>query len=372
MKDYKKMNIKPRLLLGPGPSNVPHQVLQALSTPLIGHLDPQFLTLMDGIKRKLKILFNTLNPFTLPISGTGSAGMEACFANLVDDQDKVLIGVNGIFGTRMAEVAKRYGGDISIIESTWGTHINEELLIEKAKLVKPQIIALVHAETSTGILQPLEKIGQYCHENNILFIVDCVTSLGGCKIEVDKWYIDAAYSGTQKCLNCPPGLSPVTFSPRAIEKINNRKLPVKSWYLDVSLLNQYWGQERVYHHTAPISMNYALDEALNIILEEGLEKRFKRHQENFKLLAEGLNKLGLTLAAEKGYELPSLLTIEVPIGLNEADLRKFLLDKYSIEVGSGLGPLKGKIIRIGLMGINSNISNIQLILSAFKDYLQKE
>jgi len=364
-----ELNITPRTLMGPGPSDVSFRVLKALSTPLIGHLDPQFLKIMDHTQKMLRALFQTENKMTLAISGTGTSGMEACFVNLLEKGDKILIGVNGVFGSRMVEISERCEAEIYTVTSDWGKIIPVDEFINKIRELKPKVAALVHAETSTGVLQPLEEIGKVCQEMGTLLLIDCVTSLGGCPVKIDEWGVDAAYSGTQKCLSCPPGLSPVTFSDRAMEVIRNRTTKVQSWYLDLTMLDKYWGSERVYHHTAPISMNYALYEALRIIFEEGLEKRFARHKRNHELLVKGLQELGFRLSSQEGHRLPMLNAVIVPDGIDEAHLRKSLLTEYNLEIGAGLGPLKGKILRIGLMGESCTPNHVELILAALRNLI---
>src|SRR5262245_55816938 len=296
-----------RLLLGPGPSEVHPRVLRAMSAPLLGHLDPAFIAMMEEVKGLLRTVFGTVNDLTIPISGTGSAGMEACLVNLLEPGDAFVVGVNGVFGTRMAEVAERAGALVRRVEAPWGRIIRpEQIAAALGNTTKPKLVAVVHAETSTGAWQPLPEIAKLAHDRGALMLADCVTSLGGAPVLIDEWGIDAAYSGTQKCLSCPPGLSPVTFAPRAVDVVKARKTKVQSWYLDLSLLAQYWGEERVYHHTAPISMNYALREALRIVVEEGLAPRFARHRKNHEALAAGLAPLGLSLVAEAGHRLPML------------------------------------------------------------------
>jgi alanine-glyoxylate transaminase/serine-glyoxylate transaminase/serine-pyruvate transaminase len=362
----------PRLLMGPGPSDVAPGVLAAMSQTLVGHLDPAFVKMMDEIKSMLREVFQTKNEMTFPVSGTGSAGMEFCFVNLIEPGDEVIIGVNGVFGTRMCDVAERCGARVTKLEAEWGRIIEPEKVKEAlAKVPKPKLVAIVHAETSTGALTPPEEISRLAHEAGALFLLDTVTSLGGCPVKLDEWQVDAVYSGTQKCLSAPPGLSPVSLSPRAMEvATKQRKKKVQSWYLDVNLLSSYWGQERVYHHTAPISMNYALHEALRLVLEEGLENRFRRHQENHLALKNGLQELGLSIASQEGHQLWQLNAVTVPAGVDEAALRKRLLTEHNIEVGAGLGPLKGKIIRIGLMGETSTRENVQKCLAALRGLLR--
>ncbi len=362
-----------RLLLGPGPSEVHPRVLRAMSAPLVGHLDPAFIAMMEEVKALLRFVFATGNTLTFPVSGTGSAGMEACIVNLVEPGDAVVVGVNGVFGTRMADVIERAGGVAVRVEAPWGRIVRAEQ-IEAAlrNCGRPKLVALVHAETSTGAWQPLADAARLAHEHGALFLADCVTSLGGAPVEIDGWGIDAAYSGTQKCLSCPPGLAPVTFGPRALEVLHKRKTRVQSWYLDLTLLSQYWGEERVYHHTAPISMNYALREALRLVAEEGLEARFARHRKNHEALAAGLGALGLALAAEEGHRLPMLNAVTVPDGVDEARVRTRLLAEHGIEIGGGLGPMKGRVWRIGLMGESSRRAHVLAVLAALEDALRAE
>ncbi|MCW5889424.1 MAG: alanine--glyoxylate aminotransferase family protein [bacterium] len=362
-----------RLLLGPGPSDVHPRVLRAMSAPLVGHLDPAFLGMMEDVKALLRMVFATANALTLPISGTGSAGMEACVVNLVEPGDEVLVGVNGVFGTRMAEVAERCGAVVRRVEAPWGHVVRpEQIAAALAQTSNPKLVALVHAETSTGAWQPLEDAIRLAHEHGALFLADCVTSLGGVPVEIDAWGVDAAYSGTQKCLSCPPGLSPVTFGPRALDAIRARRTKAQSWYLDVGLLAQYWGEERVYHHTAPISMNYALREALRLVAEEGLPARFTRHARNHRALVAGLETFGLGLAAEPGHRLPMLNAVTVPADVDEARVRARLLADHGIEIGGGLGPMKGKVWRIGLMGESSRRASVLAVLAALEEALAAE
>ena len=361
-----------RVLLGPGPSNVHPRVLRALSMPLVGHLDPEFIRLMEETKTLLRSVFQTTNPLTLPISGTGSAGMETCFVNLVEPGDEVIIGVNGVFGTRMVDVVERCGGKPVIMQAPWGQVFTpDDVRSALTQCPQPKLVAVVHAETSTGAWQPLEEISALVHQAGALFLVDAVTSLGGCPLKVDDWKIDVCYSGTQKCLSCPPGLSPVTFSPAAQDVLRSRTHKVQSWYLDLTMLEKYWGEERVYHHTAPISMNYALREALRLVLEEGLEARFRRHERNHLALAAGLDALGMQLTAQEGHRLWMLNSVTIPDGVDEAAIRQQLLAEYNIEIGAGLGAFKGKVWRIGLMGESSTRSNVLLVLSALEAVLQK-
>lgn len=358
------------MLMGPGPSDVPPRVLRAMSAPVVGHLDPTFLALMDDIKLLLQTVFKTKNDLTMAISGTGSAGMETLFVNLIEPGDEVVIGVNGVFGGRMCDVAERSGATVHRVEADWGKMIPPAKFAKAVKGKKPQLVAVVHAETSTGVRQPLEEIGKIAHDAGALFLVDAVTSLGGIDLRVDEWGIDAIYSGTQKCLSCPPGLSPVSFSPRAAEVIKNRNKKCQSWYLDVSMLTAYWGSERVYHHTAPISMLYGLREALRAVVEEGLEARFERHRANHEHLKAGLKELGIDFLVEPDYRLPQLNSVLVPQGIDEAAVRSKLLKEYNIEIGAGLGALKGKVWRIGLMGASSTRNHVNALCAALGELLK--
>ena len=320
----------------------------------------------------LRQVFLTQNEMTFPVSGTGSAGMEFCFANLIEPGDEVIIGVNGVFGTRMCDVAERCGARVTRAEAPWGNVIEaKQIAGALEKVPKPKLVAIVHAETSTGVLTPVEEISRLAHRAGALFLLDAVTSLGGCPVRIDDWAVDAVYSGTQKCLSCPPGLSPVSLSLRALEAATRRKTKVQSWYLDVNLLSAYWGQERVYHHTAPISMNYALHEALRLVLTEGLENRWHRHEQNHLVLRNGLEGMGMKIVSQAGHQLWQLNAVGVPEGVDEAAVRKQLLAAYNIEIGASLGPLKGKIWRIGLMGETSRKENVDAVLAALREILKR-
>jgi len=320
----------------------------------------------------LRSVFLTRNDMTFPVSGTGSAGMEFCFVNLIEPGDEVIIGVNGVFGTRMCDMAERCGARVTRTESPWGRIIEPRQIAEALKKVsQPKLVAVVHAETSTGALTPVEEISKLAHDVGALFLLDAVTSLGGCPVRIDEWNVDAVYSGTQKCLSCPPGLAPVSLSPRAFKVATARKTKVQSWYLDVNLLSSFWGQERVYHHTAPITMNYGLHEALRLVLEEGLENRWRRHEQNHLALKRGLAELGLEIVSQTGHQLWQLNAVGVPPGVDEATVRTQVLSDYNIEIGAGLGPLKGKIWRIGLMGESSRKDHVETILSALRRILRK-
>lgn len=364
--------IPERVLLGPGPSQVPAAVLGALARPTIGHLDPEFLALMDQTKEMLRAVFGTENPCTLPMSGTGSAGMETCVVNLVEPGDKVLVAVNGVFGTRLAEVARRAGAEVTAVESEWGRAVDASALERAAGGRHYQLLCVVHAETSTGVLQPMAPMRELADKLGALLLADTVTSLGGAPVELDARGIDASYSGTQKCLSSPPGLAPVSLSPRAVAKVEARKAPVQSWYLDLSLLLKYWGQERVYHHTAPINSLYGLHESLRLVLSEGLEARYERHRLNSAALAAGLEALGLELPVPAAERLPPLTLVSVPRGIDEARVRKFLLDEFSLEIGGGLGKFKGNAWRIGLMGASATRRNVSLCLTALGQALMAQ
>ena len=364
-----KANPPIRTLLGPGPSPVHPRVLAALSLPVVGHLDPKFLEIMDQSMAMLREVFQTKNRLALPMSGTGSAGMETCFVNLVEPGDNVLIGVNGVFGTRMIDVAQRCGAQVDTVEAEWGTALEPQKFKTALAQKKYKLTAVVHAETSTGVLQPLDDIAKLVRESGALFVVDTVTSLGGAPVRVDELGIDACYAGTQKCLSCPPGLSPVTFSERAVEVIRKRKTKVQSWYLDLSMIEKYWGSERVYHHTAPISMNYALHEALRLVLEEGLEASWQRHRQVHESFVREMRKLELEPAVSEPIRAPMINTVKIPDGVDDPKVRQRLYDDFNIEIGAGLGPLKGKIWRVGLMGHGSRVENVELLAKALRQLI---
>jgi alanine-glyoxylate transaminase/serine-glyoxylate transaminase/serine-pyruvate transaminase len=364
--------IPERLLLGPGPSNAHPRVLAAMGQPLLGHLDPAFLEIVEEVKTRLRRLFGTENEMTLPLSATGSAGMEACFVNLLEPGDHALVGVAGVFGERMCEVAHRAGANVHRVDAEWGTPLPEDAMLEAIERVSPRVVAFVHAETSTGVCQPVEAIAAAARAAGAFVVLDCVTSLGGLPLAIDAWGVDAVYSGTQKCLSCPPGLSPASFSARAVEHVSERHTPVQSWYLDVSLLAGYYGKQRVYHHTAPISAIYALAEGLRIVEEEGMPAREKRHREASAQLLEGLSRLGFEPLVAPPFRLPQLNTVRLPARVldeGEASLRARLLDRWGIEVGGGLGALAGKIWRIGLMGENARNEPVDRLIHALQDEL---
>jgi len=363
-------NIKPRILMGPGPSDVNPRVLDALSHPTIGHLDPQFLAILDDIRLMLQTVFQTDNQLTLAVSGTGSAGMEMCVVNLVEPGDKMLVCEAGVFGKRMTDVARRAGAKVTVITVPWGQVFSAEQVQEAIDAAGPfKVVGIVHAETSTGAAQPIGAISTAVHASGGLLLVDAVTSLGGMEVDVDGWQIDACYSGTQKCLSCPPGLAPVTFSPEAEEVIAARKTPVQSWYLDMNMVRNYWGSERLYHHTAPINMNYALHEALCIVLEEGLSARWQRHAETHTLLKGKLESMNISCLPDSLHELPMLNAVATPEGIDEGIIRKKLLLDYSIEIGGGLGEYKGKAWRIGIMGESATARHVHTLITALKELL---
>ena len=362
--------IQSTLLLGAGPSSVAPSTYYALSKNTLGHLDPYFITIMDELKQNLRILFGTKNDVTVPISGTGSSGMEASFVNLIESGDKVLILQNGVFGTRMVDVATRLGAEVTELAFEWGTPVDVDMVKDKIKNDNFKIVAVVFAETSTGVKNPVQEIGQLLKGSDTLYLVDTVTAIGGIPIEVDNWGIDICYAGSQKCLSCPPGASPITFSDRAMEIIKNRKSKVPNWYFDMELLTHYWGgRTRVYHHTPPINMMYALYQAAYNIIEEGPERVFARHTQAHEYLLKELDGLGWNMLVKDGYRLPMLNAVLVPENVNEAELRSRLLNEYHIEVSSGLGALAGKVIRIGLMGYNATIENVDRLIAAMKEVL---
>jgi len=367
----KPLNPTPRILMGPGPSDAHPRVLKAMATPLIGHLDPEFVGIMDEVKSMVQQTFLTKNHLTFVVSAPGSAGMETCLVNLLEPGDECIICINGVFGSRMAEIADRCGATVHKVETEWGKVITPAQ-VKKAlkKCPKPKLVALVHAETSTGALQPIKEISDLVHNAGGLLMVDAVTSYCGVELRVDDWNIDAIYTGTQKNLSAPPGLSPVSFSPAAVKALENRKTKVQSWFLDLSLVKNYWtGAKRAYHHTAPVSSVFALHEALSIVLEEGLENRWKRHQAVHKYLKKQLEALGFSYLVQKKYRLPNLNAVYLPKGVDEAKIRKSLLLDYNIEVGGGLGAFAGKIWRVGIMGESCTKNHVNSLVGALKELL---
>lgn len=361
-----------RILLGPGPSPVPQRVLRALGAPTLGHLDPQYLSIMDETCEMLRQVFRTKNLLTFPVSGTGMAGMECIAVNLIEPGDEVLVCINGVFGGRMKDVMERCGATVHTVEVPWGEVIPLEQIAKALQgNPKTRLVGIVHAETSTGAHQPLEGLSELVHRHNALLIVDAVTSLGGHDLRVDDWGIDAIYSGTQKCLSCPPGLAPVSFGERALKRMDSRKAKAQSWYLDVSMLRKYYLEgdgTRVYHHTAPVNMTYALREALAIVMEEGLENRIARHAQMHQRLRTGLQGLGLEYVPK--HSLHTLNCVRIPAGADDANVRRRLLNEYGIEIGAGLGPMAGKAWRIGLMGHGATIRNVDLVVTALREILR--
>jgi len=362
-----------RILMGPGPSTVPHRILRALGAPTLGHLDPQYVAIMDETCEMLRQVFRTKNALTFPVSGTGMAGMECIASNLVEPGDEAIVCVNGVFGGRMKDVMERCGATVHAIEAAWGDVIAfDQIAAALEAHPKVKIVGIVHAETSTGAHQPIEGLAKLVHDHGALLVVDAVTSLGGHELRVDDWGIDAIYSGTQKCLSCPPGLAPVSFGEQALAKMDARKTKVQSWYLDVSMLRKYYtgggGGGRVYHHTAPVNMTYALREALAIVLEEGLDARIERHRRMHLRLRAGLEAMGLNYVPK--HSLHTLNCVHIPSGADDAGVRRRLLEEYNIEIGAGLGPMAGKAWRIGLMGHSASIRNVDLIQAALREILR--
>ena len=363
------LNPPVRVLMGPGPSDVHPRVLEALAKPTVGHLDPYYLQTMNDMQAMLRTLFRTSNPMTLAISGTGSAGMEAAVVNVIEPGDAMVVCVNGVFGARMADVAQRCGANVTVVERPWGQVFTLDDLRPAIEKARPKLVGIVMAETSTGAWQPIEEISRLVHELDAMLLVDAVTALGGVPVEVDAWNIDVIYSGTQKCLSCPPGLAPVSFGPRAMQAIERRTKKVQSWYLDVTMLAKYWGSERVYHHTAPINMTYGLYEALRLVHEEGLEQCWKRHMLHHRALKAGLAAVGIEFAAQQGHQLPMLNAVRIPQGVDDVAVRRGLLEQFGIEIGAGLGDFKGKVWRIGLMGYGAQARNVLLLLAALEQLL---
>ena len=368
---FSKTYVPSRILLGPGPSNAHPEVLKALSLNPIGHLDEAYISLMSDVQQLLRYTWQCNNRLTLPMSGTGSAAMEASIANFIEEGEKILIANKGYFGNRLVDMATRYKAQVAVMEKPWGEVFSYEEIKYEIETKKPAIFAIVHAETSSGVLQPLDGIGDICRKNNCLFLVDAVTSLGALELLTDELKIDLAYSCSQKGLSCPPGLSPFTMNNRAEEKLSTRKTKVPNWYLDLSLLNKYWGSDRVYHHTAPVNMNFAIREGLRIIANEGLENVWNRHNTNAQKLWRGLESLGMELHVSKDYRLPTLTTVKIPPSVDGDGFRNHLLRNFGIEIGNGLGELSGKVWRVGLMGFNSSEENVDRLLNLFDTELKK-
>ena len=371
--DTDPLNPPQRTLMGPGPSEVHPRVLRIMSAPLIGHLDPAFIEIMDEVQELLRYTFQTENRWTIPVSGTGSASMETAFGNLVEPGDTVLVPTNGYFGGRMESMAERAGGDVVHVDAPWGEPLDPDDVAAAFDEHDPDVFGFVHAETSTGVLQPqVPELTSIAHEHDAYVIADCVTSLGGVELRVDEWDIDVAYSGGQKCLSCPPGASPLTLNDRAMEKVLGRDTDVRSWYLDLSLLEGYWGDDRSYHHTAPITNVYALREALQLVAEEGLEARWERHREMATELKEGLEEMGLEMNPDDEFWLPSLNAVRVPDGVDDGKLLAELQEEHDLEIASGLGDLEGEILRIGCMGYSARTPNVQFVLSALEEALANQ
>ena len=366
------LNLPVRTLLGPGPSNAHPRVYRAMTTPIIGHMDPKFLEVMDEMMELLRFVFQTRNTITLAIPGTGSAGMEAALVNLIEPGDGVVIGVNGYFGERLCDMAARHGAEVRRVEAPWGQIIEPDLIERALAGRRAKLVAIVHAETSTGVLQPIKPVAEVCQRHGALLVVDAVTSLGGSPVPADEWGADVCFSCTQKGLSCPPGLAPITVSDRAVKTAGSRRSPIQSWYLDLNLITKYWGSDRVYHHTAPITMLYALAEALRLVREEGLEARWRRHQTLSNALAAGLKALGLPILAPESHRAPTLTVARIPEGIKDIEVRKGLLSEHSLEIGGGLGALKGQVWRIGLMGESCTRANVLLLLSALESALGRQ
>jgi len=362
-----------RTLMGPGPSDVHPRVLRAMSTPLVGHLDPSFVEIMNEVQELLRYTFRTDNQWTIPVSGTGSASMEAAIGNLVEPGDTMLVPTNGYFGGRMESMARRAGGEVVHVDAPWGEPLDPADVEDAFETHQPDVFGFVHAETSTGVRQPgVPELTSIAHDHDAYVIADCVTSLGGVELRVDEWDIDVAYSGPQKCLSCPPGASPLTLNDRAMDKVLSRETESRSWYLDLSLLEGYWGDERAYHHTAPITNVYALREALRLVAEEGIEDRWARHRDVAGALKTGLETMGLEMNAPDDYWLPSLNAVRVPDGVDDAAVIDYLLDEYDLEIASGLGDLSGEIWRIGCMGYSANPKNVSYLMTALGDALSTQ
>ena len=371
-KTYGPLHPGKRILMGPGPSDVHPRVYQAMIAPLVGHLDPYFIQVMDETQDLLRYVFKTENEFTIPVSGTGSAGMETCICNLIEPGDEVVICIGGYFGDRMAQMVECHGGTLIRLDGEWGKPFTPEQVKQILGTCHPKLVGIVHTETSTGVEQPLADIARVVHEHDALLLVDTVASLGGADLPIDEWDIDVCYTGNQKCLSAPPGLAPLTMNERAKQQILNRTSPIRSWYLDMTMLMKYWGSDRIYHHTAPVNMVYALREALVLIHEEGLDNSVARHALNYRAFKAGIDAMGLRFFVDEPYRAPMINPILAPDGIDEAKIRSRLLREYGIEVGGGLGPLKGKAWRVGLMGQSSHRDHVLLFLGALEQVLHAE
>ena len=367
--DISPLAVPGRILLGPGPSMAHPRVLEAMSQSLVGHLDPFFLKVMDQVQEMLRYVFQTHNSLTLAVPGTGTAAMETAVANMVEPDDPVLVCANGYFGLRIAEMVERYEGRLTLLKRPWGEVFSLDEIEAALRESQAKVVAIVHAETSTGALQPLEGMAEIVHNQGAVLIVDAVTSLGGVPLLVDEWDLDLVYSGTQKCLGCPPGLGPITLSPRAVERLHARRSPVRNWYLDLTGLEKYWGPQRAYHHTSPISAFYGLHEGLRLVVEEGLEERWERHRHHAELFWEGLESIDLLCHVPFQVRLPSLTTVRIPEGVDDLQTRKRLLEEYNIEVAGGFGELKGVVWRVGFMGYSSRKENVTLLLRALEELI---
>jgi alanine-glyoxylate transaminase/serine-glyoxylate transaminase/serine-pyruvate transaminase len=368
--DFTDLNLPERILLGPGPSMMPARVSQALAMPIVGHLDPSFLAVMDDVKELLRYAFQTKNEFTIPVSGTGSAAMEAALSNFIEPGDHVLIGVIGYFGERMVEMAERYGAKVDRLDVAWGEVLETEVVAEALKKERYKLLALVHGETSSGALQPnIKAIAEATHANGALLLLDTIASLGGVPVEVDAWDVDVAFTAAQKALSASPGVSPITLNQRALDVLAKRKTPVGNWYMDLTAIQKYWGGARNYHHTAPVNLNYALREALRMVAEEGLEARFARHQSNVEMLWEGLEDLDLEMLVRRENRMTTLTTVKTPPSADANVVKQRLLDEYNIEIAGGFGPLAGQIWRVGLMGGSSRREYVSLFLAALREIL---
>ena len=365
------LNPPKRVLMGPGPSDIHPRVLEAIGKRTVGHLDPFYLETMNEMQNMLRALMKTENPLTFAVSATGSAGMETAVVNSIEPGDNMLVCINGVFGNRMTDVAERAGANVSTIEKPWGEVFTVDDVVRGIEQTNPAVVGIVMAETSSAAYQPLEEIAKAVRDAGALLLVDAVTSLGGMNVEMDNWGIDILYSGSQKCLSCPPGLAPVSFGPRAVDKLNSRKEKVRSWYLDATMLANYWGEQRVYHHTAPINITYVLYEALRVIHEEGLDNCFKRHMDTHLALKAGLQALGIEYNADPNHQLPMLNAVKIPEGIDDGAVRSALLNEFGIEIGGGLGAFKGKVWRIGLMGYAARKENVILFLSALEELLKR-